>query len=84
MKLIALLSAGALAVGSLVATAAPAEAQRYGYDGGYRHHRGDYRPDHHRGRYGYDRQRGYGRTRVVCRVHRGYRGPVRSCFRVHR
>jgi len=36
-----------------------------------------------RGR-GYGYGRGYGRSRVVCRVHRGYYGPERSCFRVYR
>lgn len=60
-----------------------------GYD--RRWHRGpDRRWD--RGRhYGYDRGRGYGygrggygRGRTVCRVQRGYYGPVRRCFRVYR
>ncbi len=108
MKLIALFSAVALAAGTLM-TAAPAEAQRYGYDrggydrggydrGGYdrgydrgrdrRHFRGGDRGRHYgydRGRrYGYGNGRGYGRSRVVCRVQRGYYGPVRRCFRVYR
>jgi len=90
MKLIALLGAGALA--ATMVSAAPADAQRYGYrhdHGSYGHRdgfRGDYRPGYHRGygpRYGYG-HRGYGRGRVVCRVHRGYYGPVRRCFRVYR
>jgi hypothetical protein len=110
MKLIAFFSAVALAAGTIV-TAAPAEAQRYGYDRG--HDRGDHRgydrgynrggprgydrgwhrgPDrrgfrggYNRGRhYGYGNGRGYGRSRVVCRVQRGYYGPVRRCFRVYR
>ena len=32
--------------------------------------------------YGYGR--GYGRGRVVCRVHRGYYGPQRRCFTIYR
>lgn len=84
MKLVALLGAGALAIGTLVGTVAPAEAQRYGYDGGYRHHRGDYRPHHGYYRGGYGRHRSYGRTRVVCRIHHGRYHPVRRCFRVYR
>jgi hypothetical protein len=102
MKIIAMLGAAALAVGAL--GAAPADAQRYGYDGyrgghgwnggGYRDHgyRGDrgYRGSYgdrgyrgYRGGYGY-RGGGYGRSRVVCRIQRGYYGPVRRCFRVYR
>lgn len=94
MKLIALLSAGALAAGTMMA-AAPADAQRYGYDRGYGHHhdrdydrgydrhhhdwrRHDWRRGYYRGGYGYHR------GRVVCRVHRGYYGPVRRCFRIYR
>lgn len=101
MKLVALFGAVALATGTLVA-AAPAEAQRHGYDrGGYDrgHHRGydrGWNRGYHRGparhyrgydrgrRYGYGYGRGYGRSRVVCRVQRGYYGPVRRCFRVYR
>ena len=101
MKIIAMLGAAALAVGAI--GAAPADAQRHGYDGhhrggpgwhgggyrgdrgfrdrGYRGHRGGYG---YRGNYGYRGQRGYGRSRVVCRVQRGYYGPVRRCFRVGR
>ncbi len=99
MKIIAMLGAAALAVGAI--GAAPADAQRYGYDGhrgggwhgggyrgdrgfrdrGYRGHRGGYG---YRGNYGYRGHRGYGRSRVVCRVQRGYYGPVRRCFRVGR
>lgn len=88
MKLVTLLSAGALAAGTLVAGAAPAEAQRWGYGqhrgwhGGYRHYR-PYRRGPAYG-YGYRPYRGYARSRVVCRVHRGYYGPVRRCFRAYR
>lgn len=94
MKIIAMLGAGLLAVGTLGAAAVPtaADAQRHGWNdrhGGYRDHgrgwRGDRGYRDYRGGY---RQRGYGyrgggyrRGRVVCRVHRGYRGPVRTCFR---
>ena len=46
----------------------PRHAYR-GYGGGYR------------GGYGYRGPRGYGRSRVVCRIQRGYYGPVRRCFR---
>ncbi|MCK8455778.1 MULTISPECIES: hypothetical protein [Sphingomonas] len=46
----------------------PRHAYR-GYSGGYR------------GGYGYRGPRGYGRSRVVCRIQRGYYGPVRRCFR---
>ena len=106
MKIIALFAAGALATGTLLA-AAPADAQRYGWDGprggdrgwhdgrrwdGPRHgYRGDGYGDHgyrrggydggYRGGYGYRGPRGYGRSRVVCRIERGYYGPVRRCFR---
>ena len=108
MKLIALFGAAALAAGTLV-TAAPAEAQRHGYDRGHDrgYDRGDHRGWNDRGRgRGYDRRnfrgydrgrgygygqrgygygnRGYGRSRVVCRVQRGYYGPVRRCFRIYR
>jgi hypothetical protein len=86
MKLIALLGAGALAAGTLVA-AAPADAQHYGYRGHHRYYGGDHwRGGYgHRVGYGWRGRRwhgGYGRT--VCRVHRGYYGPVRRCFRVYR
>jgi hypothetical protein len=105
MKLIAMFGAAALAAGTLVA-AAPADAQRHGWDrGGDRgwHQDGRGRDRGHgwdrggrgwdrgrhfgydRGRgYGYGYGRGYGRSRVVCRVHRGYYGPERRCFRVYR
>ncbi len=94
MKIIAMLGAAALAVGAI--GAAPADAQRHGYDGhrgggwhgggyrrdrGWRGHRGGYG---YRGNYGYRGHRGYGRSRVVCRIQRGYYGPVRRCFRVGR
>jgi hypothetical protein len=101
MKIITLFAAGALAAGTLF-SAAPADAQRYGWDGPrggggggwhgdrrwngprhgyrddrrYRGYRGGYR-----GGYGYRGPRGYGRSRVVCRIERGYYGPVRRCFR---
>ena len=93
MKLIALIGAGALAAGTMVA-AAPADAQHYGYghehgrshhrDGGRYHDRRGYgtgRVYHRRG-YGYGQR--YRRGRLVCRVHRGYHGPVRRCFRLYR
>lgn len=97
MKLLALLGAGLLASGTLVAAAAPtaAEAQRYGWnDRGYGHgyghdryrgygrHRG-WRGDrwHRGGRRAYGYRDGYRRGRVICRVHRSYDGPVRTCFR---
>ncbi|MEG8026735.1 hypothetical protein [Sphingomonas aerolata] len=111
MRIIAFFAAGALAAGTLVA-AAPADAQRYGWDGprggghhdrgwhgprhrydgyrdggyrgGYRDgYRGGYRGHHggYRAHYGYGGPRGYGRSRVVCRIQRGYYGPVRRCSR---
>ena len=49
----------------------------YRGDRGYRGYRGSYRG----GGYGYRGPRGYGRSRVVCRIERGYYGPVRRCFR---
>lgn len=81
MKLAILI--GAALLGTAGIAAAPAEAQRHdrwgdrGWHGdrGGHHYRGDRR---HRG----PRWRGgYGRPRVVCRVHRGYYGPVRRCVR---
>ncbi len=99
MKIIAMFAAGALAAGTLFA-AAPADAQRHGWDGhrgggwhgdrgwrgrdrGYRGYRGGYRGNYgyRGGGYGYRGPRGYGRSRVVCRIERGYYGPVRRCFR---
>jgi len=84
MKLKALFGTGLLAVATLAA-AVPAEAQRYGRDG---YHRGEGRWHGRHHGYGYGRgdrwHRGYGRSRVVCRFHRGYDGPVRRCFRVYR
>ena len=109
MKIIAMFAAGALATGTLFA-AAPADAQRYGWDGPRDHHdwhgpRGDrgwhgrrgwddrrgwdgprrgyggYRGGYRDSGYGYRGPRGYGRSRVVCRIERGYYGPVRRCFR---
>ena len=109
MKIIAMFAAGALAAGTLFA-AAPADAQRYGWDGPRGHHdwhgpRGDrgwhgrrgwddrrgwngprrgyggYRGGYRESGYGYRGPRGYGRSRVVCRIERGYYGPVRRCFR---
>ena len=54
-----------------------------GRDHGYRGYRGGYRGDYgyRGGGYGYRGPRGYGRSRVVCRIERGYYGPVRRCFR---
>ena len=54
-----------------------------GGDRGYRGYGGGYRGDHgyRGGGYGYRGPRGYGRSRVVCRIERGYYGPVRRCFR---
>jgi len=54
-----------------------------GYRGGYRGYRGGYQGPRGRYRrhYGYGGPRGYGRSRVVCRIQRGYYGPVRRCFR---
>jgi hypothetical protein len=54
------------------------DGPRHGYRGdrGYRGYGGGYRGD-----YGYRGPRGYGRSRVVCRIERGYYGPVRRCFR---
>ena len=106
MKIMTLFAAGALAAGTLF-SAAPADAQRHGWDGprgrgdwhrggewhgdrgwngprhGYRGDRGyrGYRGEYRGGAYGYRGPRGYGRSRVVCRVQRGYYGPVRRCFR---
>ncbi|MDQ2892614.1 MAG: hypothetical protein M3R64_05940 [Pseudomonadota bacterium] len=118
MNITAMLGAGALAIGSLVFTAAPAEAQRHdqrGHDRGHqdrdqrhgqdRYDRGHQNRDQHYGQRRYDRghynrgghygqrdhRRGYAyryrshvRSRVVCRVQRGYYGPVRRCYRVYR
>lgn len=50
----------------------------YGHGGGYGY-RGGYR-----GGYGFHRGYGYGHGRLVCRIHRGYYGPVRRCFRIYR
>ena len=98
MKITAFFAAGALAVATLV-SAAPAEAQRYGWDGprgghGHGYGRGGRwdGPRHgyrgHRGQYGYGGgyrgHRGYGRSRVVCRFQRGYYGPVRRCRTIYR
>ena len=112
MKIIAMFAVGALAAGTLFASA-PADAQRHGWDGprrggdwhgdrgwhgnrgwhgdrgwrgrdrGYRGYAGGYRGDYgyRGGGYGYRGPRGYGRSRVVCRIERGYYGPVRRCFR---
>ncbi|MBD8548401.1 hypothetical protein [Sphingomonas sp. CFBP 8760] len=92
MKIIALIGAALLATTGTFATA-PADAQpRHGYgydrhdDRGWRGERRGWRDD--RGWRG-DRGRGFNRgprarSRVVCRVQRGYYGPVRRCFRVNR
>ena len=74
MKLLALLSAGALAIGTLAAT--PATAQPYGH--GYRHGHG-YHGGYRHGFYGRGWRGGY-RHRVICRVHRGYYHAVRRCY----
>ena len=61
MKLLALIGAGALALGTVVGAAAPAEAQYYGH-GRYHHfHRGYHRYYHPRwhGGYGWRGHRGY-------------------------
>ncbi|QNE30954.1 hypothetical protein F1C10_02595 [Sphingomonas sp. NBWT7] len=91
MKLIALTAAGLLAASAL--TPVPADAQRRGWHddrdwrgdrgwrGDRRHWRGDRR--HWRGSRGH-RYRYRPRQRVVCRVVRGYYGPVRRCFTVRR
>jgi hypothetical protein len=58
----------------------------YRGDRGYRGYRGGYGNRGYRGYrggYGY-RGGGYGRSRVVCRLQRGYYGPVRRCFRTFR
>lgn len=94
MKITALLGAGALAIATLAGTVAPsaADAQRHGWHDrhdGYRDgHRRGWRGDRgYRRGYGYRgggrgwRGDGYRRGRVVCRVHRGYYGPVRNCVR---
>ncbi|MEH3159342.1 MAG: hypothetical protein PGN08_10705 [Sphingomonas taxi] len=98
MKLIAMFGAAALMAGTVL-TATPAEAQRHGWDRGDRdgwHDRGRRGWDRQRGwdrgrgygygrDYGYNRgNRGWNRGRVVCRMERGYYGPVRRCFRVYR
>ena len=87
MKLVTLLGAGALAASTLVATATPAEAQRWGYSQDRGWHDGRHYRPYRRGPaygYGYRPYRGYARSRVVCRVHRGPYGPVRRCFRAYR
>jgi len=56
---------------------------RRGYDRGWRGDRGWHRGWDRGRRYGYDGGY-YGRGRVVCRIHRGYYGPERRCFRVYR
>ena len=76
MKIIAMFAAGALATGTLFA-AAPADAQRYGWDGPRGHHdwhgpRGD-RGWH--GRRGWDDRRGWDGPR---RGYGGYRGGYRD------
>lgn len=99
MKIIAVFAAGALAAGTLAAVPADAQRYGWHGDRGHGWHgdrgrgwRGDrgygrrwdgyrgYRG--YRGDYGY--RGGYGRTRVVCRIQRGYYGPVRRCFSVYR
>lgn len=86
MKIIALLAASAFGFTGLV-TAVPADAQRHGWNDGYRDgprfhngyrgHRGGY----HAPRRGFNAGRGYARPRVVCRIQRGYYGRERVCVR---
>lgn len=98
MKLIAMLGAGAMVAGSMVATTAPASAQRYdgwrgGYDQRYDGGRRDWRDGRgwrdDRGR-GWNGNRGWHRgwdrprTRVVCRWERTWHGRERVCFRTYR
>lgn len=53
----------------------------YGYRGDHRRYGYGYRGNYHRPRHGW---RGYrGRPRVVCRIQRGYYGPVRRCFNAY-
>ncbi|MDP1026008.1 hypothetical protein Q5H91_02185 [Sphingomonas sp. KR1UV-12] len=96
MKIIAAIGAGLLATATFAA--APAEAQgRWGYndyhrgDGwrgdGWRGDRRDWRGDRRgwRGDRGRRWHGGYrARYRTVCRIERGYYGPVRRCFQVRR
>lgn len=61
------------------------EQRRYGYGHGYRAGGYGYRDRGYgygyRGGYRGDYRRGHGHSRVVCRIERGYYGPVRTCFR---
>jgi hypothetical protein len=94
---------GAALLGATGVAAAPADAQRHGWndrydrgdrydrdDRGWRDDRRSYRHDGghrhwNRGEHrGWNRGWGRDRSRVVCRTHRGYYGPVRRCFRIHR
>ncbi len=86
MKITAILGAGALAIGSLVVTAAPAAAQRHGHSRYERDHhdRGRYYGQRYQRRGNVYRYRSHVRSRVVCRVQRGYYGPVRRCYRIYR
>lgn len=97
MKIIAVFAASALAAGTIMAAApADAQRYGWHGDRGGRWHDGrGYRRDRWHGprhgygwrggyrgyRGGYGWRGGYGRPRVVCRIHPGYYGPVRRCFR---
>ena len=88
MKIIALIGAGLLGLGTLAA-AAPAEAQpRFGWHGDHRAYRYDaprWRGDRWRApRYGYGYRPYRVRSRIVCRLRPGYYGPVRVCRRAWR
>ena len=85
MKILALAAAGLLS--AMAMTPFQADAQpRHGWHGDRGHHGGWNRGRNwNRGNYyaGY-RGRYRPRSRVVCRIHRGYYGPVRRCARVRR
>ncbi|VVS95836.1 conserved exported hypothetical protein [Sphingomonas sp. EC-HK361] len=94
MKILALTAAGLLSAMALTPIQADAQP-RHGWHGdrgwhgshGWRGHRGWDRGRHYGWRGGRYYRGGYGgyyrpRGRVVCRIHRGYYGPVRRCSRV--
>ena len=92
MKILALTAAGLLSAMALTPIQADAQTRR-GWHGGWHGDRGWHggwdRGSHRGWNRGY-RYGGYGggyyrpRSRVVCRIHRGYYGPVRRCVRVWR
>ncbi|MHA6722894.1 hypothetical protein [Sphingomonas sp. RS2018] len=96
MKLIAFVAAGLVAAAGLTPATADAQYRGDGWRGGYDRgwndgprYRDDRRFDNRRGwndRRGWRGNRGWhgGRSRVVCRWDRGYYGPVKRCFRIHR